>query len=1165
MERDSMPCLARFYRVLIAAFFAVLGAFVSNVHAATVSCNNGYTRNTGADAVLNQRYSTSETLRAYIGSEGYPKVITCEPGSTYYQASHCTGNNKDWDWVPGIKESNNEKGVWGILFAENFIEKTLTVVNPLHLVYGKSSCNAEDGSVPPGAMRYSEKDDQIMVGNDNGGKHCWCKMTNFNLYGQSNVNTPDTPWVYLQPFEANGNKTGAQRCAKSCTEKCTTKLINDSFFRSQVFGKYSTCTPETYNIEYELNGGHWINEEEVETQYTVVYKPITTPNAERDNFDFAGWCEGVNNPKSSTCAQQKTIPTGSYGNKTFYARWKTHISFEPGTVDTTGSMLNKDVYYNETNIQLPQSSFSRIGYDFDEWECVVDGTDTIVPLTNNIISKYEYDNSITCTAKWSLHTYAIYYNSHDSDVGFANDLQPTSFTIESEDITIMTPESNNSQYEFAGWCVDKNDNCTNAQLQQSYTITSGTVNDVYLWAHWTRTSCENGFYLQDNVCYSCAEMTNGLYSESNGASANSLNDCYAICPAQPQDCPEHYASCIYDTETVSFNNGNYISEYDADIAPCGITYTCAEHYSRNIETFTCDPDVFTVTYYDETNVITELSSDYGSYAYGDGLVLPTASEVAEYYLKQNYDFAGWYNTLELTGNAVTEISAQDYGNKTFYAKWTPASYHIEFLPGKAGNRTEGFSGIMSSQPVNYGDENITLNANAFSITGYEFKEWYCTAMYNNHPFEGTFSDNDTITEYIYDGGMVCTARWQAKSFNLTRNCGDGGELADGQEATISIDYDGLYSLTSSLCKPRDNYSIVSWTCTNGLNPDDSTWLITENSTCTANWDETSHQILYKNTSSNLTPKTYKTSETPLTVPNTNPGDTAYAQFKGWCIGETDNCTDDQLQTNYTIPDGTSGDVVMWANWIATACPAGQYLDSQQCKGCPGGYTSAEGTTGGQDQCYYDWYCNDSCPDNSTCSLVSGESGGRIWYGSDTEYTCEIVFECNPGYVKNASGDACVAEEYSITYIDGVNELPERGTFTIEDNTIQLLSLPDKQGYRFLGWCIDTEVCSTNNIVKGFASGPWDTGDKTLYAQWEEVEFVCSSGKLFHVGDDAACLTTTKQSSPALVLRKGSNKYYMKMTEKDDNTNGLNMNEDSNKQINILYKGTLYNAHDTSVE
>lgn len=59
-----------------------------------------------------------------------------------------------------------------------------------------------------------------------------------------------------------------------------------------------------------------------------------------------------------------------------------------------------------------------------------------------------------------------------------------------------------------------------------------------------------------------------------------------------------------------------------------------------------------------------------SYTYGVGATLPT--DVT----REGYTFAGWYASADFSGHAVKAISAEDTGNKTYWAKWTANAYQV---------------------------------------------------------------------------------------------------------------------------------------------------------------------------------------------------------------------------------------------------------------------------------------------------------------------------------------------------------------------------------------------------------------------------------------------------------------------------------------------------------
>ena len=1381
------------------------------------TCDAGYEHSNIAGAVLDPKKDTNATITAHISGNNQSKKMS--------------------SFVPDIKnDGTSPLGVWGLLYAAGYNSSTQTVSNPFYWVYGESSCNGDTGGTPPDNLVYSNGYHETMNGQDNNGQNCWCRMTDYQIYNNEKQTNLQTPWVYLQMFNTT------ELCSRNCAPACRAAMVSNAFFRSQVFGDYSACKPKEYTITYELNGGHWTGNEP-ETTYTIVYHDVTVPNTvAREGFEFAGWCEGVNNPKSSACHaanETLTIPTGSSGDKTYYARWKTTINFYAGTVAVENNvpfpMSPKDVYYKETNITSPQNTFNRNGYSFTGWRCVAkdnNNNDVILEYPDQgKITSYDYNSGMTCTAQWDTVNYSINYNNSNNNITFSDAWywnQTFTYTIESDPITISDDATaQDNHYDFAGWCVGENDNCNDNALVQTYTIPSGSTGDVYLWAHWQvakydityygdiedynanpqvpltseqitsyglpatytygteqelppltmehydflgwyysdnlngnaitsivagtegnktlvakwephtytityykdstktdnytgdgyvteytvednnitplptptetyfefdgwtncsddnvidtiytanggdrelcatwiRVSCPDGSYLVNQTCYSCATETSGVYPYSDGTTATDISACYTTCPATPT-CPEHSENCAYDIY-VGGNNmffeksiatviNNYYHEEDGEmLLPCGVTYDCMERYHHDDSGTTCEPDIYNVTYYDGETSIEALSTDFGSYTYGTGLTLPTVANIGNYYTKPHYTFVGWHRNPDLSDEAVTEISTSDAGAKVFYSEWEPTVYKIQFLRG-----TEGDGGTMTYQEAKF-EQSVTLNPNGFTATGHTFDKWLCTATYESgETFNGEYQDQGTIASYDFNSDMECTAKWNPNQYSLTYNC-NGGTLAVSNNP-VTVYYNREYVLDSSVCT-KDNHSISSWSCTNGFNPTSSSkWNITNDSTCTANWTETEYTITYKEKDgtvlSNLLPKKYRSSQTPVeNVPTSNPPATDHFEFAGWCddVNLTQNCA-----LTREIPLNHSGNVVFYAKWNATGCPAGQYLDNGQCLTCESPFTSDAWTATQATDCYYD--CNVVCPDNASTCTFTGIENGFIHYGSGISISsCQtnMVFDCERGYKKNANscvldtyninyhnmedaswesnaihpisytiesslitisepvrdwyrfdgwcvdnddcntptksfvinpeitignidlyaqwtfngcrtgyveqdtatGTTCVPRYYHITYIDGGQELPNFATeFTIEDELISLPSMT-KHGYTFNGWCVNDSLCTPNQIVKGSITGPWTVGNKVLYAQWSKNEFVCDSNKFLHIGNDKACLITTKPSSPALAIRKGNQTYYLYMTQDER----LKMNEKSNKRLKILYEGDIYNVHDDS--
>lgn len=77
------------------------------------------------------------------------------------------------------------------------------------------------------------------------------------------------------------------------------------------------------------------------------------------------------------------------------------------------------------------------------------------------------------------------------------------------------------------------------------------------------------------------------------------------------------------------------------------------------------PQSFKITYELNGGSFTA-GQEIGSYAPGQVTILPTPE-------REDYVFAGWYEDAAFAGGPVTEIGVEARGDKTFYAKWVPAS------------------------------------------------------------------------------------------------------------------------------------------------------------------------------------------------------------------------------------------------------------------------------------------------------------------------------------------------------------------------------------------------------------------------------------------------------------------------------------------------------------
>lgn len=128
------------------------------------------------------------------------------------------------------------------------------------------------------------------------------------------------------------------------------------------------------------------------------------------------------------------------------------------------------------------------------------------------------------------------------------------------------------------------------------------------------------------------------------------------------------------------------------------------------------------------------------YTYGTGATLPAN------WTRTGYTFAGWYDNAGLTGSAVTAIAADEVGNKTYYAKWSPKQYTVTFAyQGATGG--DGTASMSVTYDSAYG------SLPQPEKDGYAFQGWYTQA-------DGQGSQIVSTTKVTTDADHVLYAFWK---------------------------------------------------------------------------------------------------------------------------------------------------------------------------------------------------------------------------------------------------------------------------------------------------------------------------------------------------------------------------------------------------------------------
>ena len=208
----------------------------------------------------------------------------------------------------------------------------------------------------------------------------------------------------------------------------TTKYTNGTWNTVSNVTLTAKWTPITYTISYTLNGGSVSGNP---SSYTIESEDIFLNNPTRTGYTFSGWT----GTEIDFQSKNVTISNGSIGNRTYTANWQVNtytITFDVNGGDELESNTQQVTYNSTYTLPTP----TREGYTFAGW---YDGS---TKYTNGT---WETASNVTLSAKWTPTSYSITYILNGGSVSS----NPSTYTIESEDITIINPTK--TGYTFLGW------------------------------------------------------------------------------------------------------------------------------------------------------------------------------------------------------------------------------------------------------------------------------------------------------------------------------------------------------------------------------------------------------------------------------------------------------------------------------------------------------------------------------------------------------------------------------------------------------------------------------------------------------------------------------------------------------------------------------------------
>ncbi len=828
--------------------------------------------------------------------------------------------------------------------------------------------------------------------------------------------------------------------------------------------------PLEYGVSFELNGGAFKDgekptAEELTTTFDNTYKlPVGVP--EKTGYNFTGW---KLNDEIYTAGSQLTwvIP----GNGEFVAQWSNavyKVTFDPVASDATVDVESKDVVYDEYYGTLPTPV--RTGYTHT-WYADKNYPDAALTTATTTV-KIAADH--TLYAKW---TPVVYNISYVLDGGQVVGVNPTTYTIESEALTIKNPEK--TGYEFLGWSGTGLDATS---YHKDVVIPAGEHGDRTYTAHWKAYDYKISYNLNDD------DSEFKAVNNPDNPETFTYADEIVIKPATRTGYTfrgwtgEGYTNVLTITIPAGSYTDNLAFTASWELVNYSINYNLAGGRINSADG--SNPTMYNITTDDFT------------------LVNP---------VRDGYRFFGWQsNYFSDTRNTVT-VERGSSGDKQFTAIWASNDNFVTYdLAGGS---------VDATNPTEYktGESYILVNP---TKQGYTFAGWLKTIINENGTQGATTGPTETGTIVPADKtDLKFTATWTADNYDINYSL-NGGRFESYSSDPTSPDYPNPVTYTPetptfSLINPiRAGYKFAGWSGTelggSVMNVTVPRGSIGDRS-YTANWAVVTYNITYDfnggAAAGSIINQYNVTTDATIGAPVR-----AGYDFIGWSQ-EFHNMTwksgylnleTGLLESNPAYPNSVVSSPILLRgaadHSLVYSFSSAMGLENLEIRAFGGGekgiYAGGQPATAEfapSGDCYIYIIAKDGHNDTAiqdtikitvnglqeVVTIKPGSTGNFKLTANWSLVTYNIGYDLDGGFYYSYDDEGNIKVDANGDYIPGENPNPTEYT-TVTDDII--LQNPVKPGYNFIGW-YDGRTTSTLAIInKG------STGNLNYTAQWLETTY-----------------------------------------------------------------------------
>ena len=532
---------------------------------------------------------------------------------------------------------------------------------------------------------------------------------------------------------------------------------------------YAKWSATRYDITYKIDGG--ILPAEAWTEYTIEDE-YTLPQPQKEGLIFAGWYDNA----ELIGERVVRIVKGTTGDKEFWAKWD--ASGYSITYHLDGGVNgNNPPSYDTDSADIVFEDPYKTGHTFMGW---FDNAEYTGEAITGIQSGSEGNKELW--AKWQINTYSIRFVTNGG-----NEIADVEYEY-NEQISAPVAPSRKGYY-FEGWY--------NEELTEQYVFNRMPASDLTLYAKWTIEEYSITYFTYGgelpegvilNNTYTVEDAITLPILEKEGHTFNGWYDNADFNGEPISGIAEGstgslllYAKFTINSYTITFKNDDdsVITTVTQDF---GTQLEAPEVANKNgyefegwfLDLSSSEIYIFgnmpaaNLTIYAKWSIINytiEYAPDGGSmpatypttYTVESNITLPAPQ-------KTGYNFCGWYENENLTGEAIFEIALGTTGNKEYYAKYELGLYTITF-DSNGGSKIENITqyyNVLITEPA------------APTRYGYNFVGWFVDKNYSSE-YEFDKMPAENITVY---------AKWSAIIYSITYHNVDDAENINPTSYTV---------------------------------------------------------------------------------------------------------------------------------------------------------------------------------------------------------------------------------------------------------------------------------------------------------------------------------------------------------------------------------------------